>query len=182
MAAAESSPPLSDGDTEAAAESSQPPPSDVDNEAVAESSATQPPPYDGDTEAAAESSPPPPPPSDVDIEAVAESSAPRPPPSDGDTEAAAESSPPQTSPSDFSLLIPIPKINTRETRGKRKVAHAVIVTSSPFKQQLKKTKDEKETKVVAAQQRNRIREAKREMSQSTQKRRKVTGKATRLNV
>lgn len=64
-----------------------------------------------------------------------------------------------------------------QSRRKHKAALAVIVTSSPFKQQLQETKIEKEVKVLAAQERKRKRDEKREIGRSSQERRKVIRKA-----
>ena len=86
--------------------------------------------------------------SDVAPAPAAESSSTTPPavpdPEVATVSNAAESSSttPPTDP-DFSSLLPMPKHQARVSQRKRKVAHAMIATSSPFKQQLKEVQDKK---------------------------------------
>ena len=46
----------------------------------------------------------------------------------------------------FDILIPAPKLGQRQTTRKRKVAHAMIVTSSPYKSELRQNKEAKKKK------------------------------------
>ena len=79
---------------------------------------------------------------------------------------AAESSStmPPTDP-DFSSLLPMPKHQARVSQRKRKVAHAMIATSSPFKQQLKEVQDKKNVKMLNMQERKRKREEKQKITE-----------------
>ena len=133
--------------------------SDVAPAPAAESSSTTPPavpdPEVATVSNAAESSSTTPPTdagvSDVAPAPAAESSSTTPPavpdPEVSTVSGAAESSStmPPTDP-DFSSLLPMPKHQARVSQRKRKVAHAMIATSSPFKQQLKEVQDKKMSK------------------------------------
>ena len=66
-----------------------------------------------------------------------------------------------TATSNFSSLIPIPKLTTAGRSQKRKVRKsslAVIITSSPYEQQLTKVQQEKEAEMLAKNERKRKRE------------------------
>ena len=92
------------------------------------------------------------------------------PPADPDVStvaAAAESSSttPPADPEAWTSLLPVPKLQTLTKGRKRKVAHAVIATSSPFKEQLKKVQEQKDVKLLNMQERKRKREEKQKITE-----------------